>query len=322
MYSTLAEGGTYKPLRLVAGEADTEATTIFGAGAAFLTRKTLSIKDRPDFPRRRINALPADIHWKTGTSFGFKDAWAIGSNPAYTAVVWTGNVDNTGTTDLVGSEAAGPLLFDVLEGLADKARGVPVQTKPPEELVSIDVCAYSGYPANDSCEHVKALAPVYAVPTAPDPYQQTFEVDRITGKAVTPACRKPGREYVRSTFIILPSAVSAWLRERNRSIPPAPQFDDDCVPDIVASIPPQMLTPADGQVVTLIPGVPTKNQLVPLTASTRSASVSWFVDGELIGTGGASDRLYWEPSIGKHDVVVADATGRKSRRTLNVERAR
>jgi penicillin-binding protein 1C len=96
-------------------------------------------------------------------------------------------------------------------------------------------------------------------------------------------------------------------------------FADNCVPDTVASTAPTMLTPADGQVVTLIPGVPTKNQLIPLTASTRSSHVSWFVDGALIGTGAASERMYWEPSPGKHEVVVADATGRKSRRIVTVE---
>ena len=320
LYATLAHDGTYEPLRLVVDDTEPMTAPIFGPGAAWLTRKTLSIKDRPDFPRRRVSGMPPDIHWKTGTSFGFKDAWAIGSNPAYTAVVWTGNVDNTPTSELVGSEAAGPLLFDVLEGLADRARGLPVQVTPPDELVSIDVCAYSGYPATDACPaRTKALAPVHAVPTTPDPFHQAYDVDRVTGRAVLPACRTPGADYVRKTFIVLPSAVAAWLAERNRAVPEAPVFADGCVPETVATIAPTMLTPVDGQVVTLIPGVPTKNQLIPLTASTRSSQVSWFVDGALIGTGAASDRLYWEPSPGKHEVVVADATGRTSRRTVSVE---
>jgi penicillin-binding protein 1C len=318
MYATLAEDGAYKPLRLVADGTDVPAQPIFGAGAAWLTKHTLSIKDRPDFPRRRLSGMPADIHWKTGTSFGFKDAWAVGSNPAYTAVVWTGNVDNTPTADLVGSEAAGPLLFDVLEGLG--TRGLSTPTTPPADLVSIDVCTYSGYPATDACPaRGKALAPVHAVPTAVDPYHQTYDVDPKTGRAVLPGCRTPGVAYTQKTFVILPSAVAAWLTERNRAVPEAPVFADNCIPDTVAASAPAMLTPVDGQIVTLIPGVPTKNQLIPLTASTRSATVSWFVDGALIGTSRASDRLYWEPSPGKHEVVVADATGRKSRRQVTVE---
>ncbi|MBA3499553.1 MAG: transglycosylase domain-containing protein, partial [Deltaproteobacteria bacterium] len=322
LYATLADNGTYKPLRLVTSDVEQAPSPIFGPGAAWLTKQTLSLKDRPDFPRRRVSGMPPDIHWKTGTSFGFKDAWAIGSNPAYTAVVWTGNVDNTPTAELVGSDAAGPLLFDVLEGLSDRARGVPTQQQP-DELVAIDVCTYSGYPATDACPaRSKALAPVHAVPTTPDPFHQAYDVDRVTGRAVLPACRVADASYDRKTFIVLPSAVAAWLGERNRAVPEAPVFADGCVADTVASAAPTMLSPADGQVVTLIPGVPTKNQLIPLTASTRSSHVSWFVDGALIGTSAASDRMYWEPSPGKHEVVVADATGRKSRRVVNVEAVR
>jgi len=319
LYATLAAGGEYRPLRLVAEDAAGDPQRIFGPGAAWLTQQALAIKDRPDFPRRHLTGLPADIHWKTGTSFGFKDAWAIGSNPAYTAVVWTGNVDLTPSSQLVGSEAAGPLLFDILEGLADRAKG-SVRRTPPDELITVDVCAYSGYVASEACtERTIALAPVHAVPTAPDPYHQIFEVDRATGRAVVPACRQPDRVYDREPFLVLPSAVAAWLLERNRSVPAPPAFADGCAPEGISTTPPVILTPPDGQVVTLIPGVPTKNQLVPLTASTRSPTVTWFVDGALIGTAPASERMHWEPAPGRHEVVVADASGRKARRTLTVK---
>ena len=80
-----------------------------------------------------------------------------------------------------------------------------------------------------------------------------------------------------------------------------------------------ILTPTEGQIVTLLPGVPTKNQAIPLTASTRAATVTWFVDGALIGTAPAARTLYWTPAPGKHDVVVADEVGRKTHRTLEVK---
>src|ERR1700759_5732374 len=145
LYATIAEDGAYQPLRLVADDAPRDpAAHIFGAGAAWLTRQALAQKDRPDFPRRRdVAGLPPAIHWKTGTSFGFRDAWAVGSGPAYTAVVWTRNGDNKPSAELVGSEAAGPLLFDVLEGLANRAPATPAA--PPEDLTSVEVCAYSGH---------------------------------------------------------------------------------------------------------------------------------------------------------------------------------
>jgi penicillin-binding protein 1C len=319
LYATLAEDGAFRPLRLVAGDPAPEPQAMFGAGAAWLTRQALALRDRPDFPRRRdVAGLPPAIHWKTGTSFGFRDAWAVGSGPAYTAVVWTGNVDDQPSAELVGSEAAGPLLFDVLEGLASRAPATLPQ--PPGELTDVVVCAYSGHLAGDACtDRITVRAPIHAVPTTPCPYHQAYEVDRATGRAVLPACRKPGHNYDRKSFVVLPSAITAWLTGRHRAVPEAPVFDDDCAGEL-ASAPPVMTTPGEGQIVTLIPGVPADRQLVPLSASTHAPQLSWFVDGALVGTAPSSERVYWTPSAGVHEIVVTDDAGHKARRTLHVER--
>jgi penicillin-binding protein 1C len=318
MYATLAEDGVYRPLRLLAGDRVRSAQPIFGAGAAWLTRQALARKDRPDFPRRRdVTGVPPAIHWKTGTSFGFRDAWAVGSGPAYTAVVWTGNVDHKPSAELVGSEAAGPLLFDVLEALGSRAPATLPQ--PPDDLTDVEVCAYSGHIPSDACpDRITARAPIHAVPTAPCPYHQAYDVDHATGRAVLPACRKPDHSYDRRSFVVLPSAVTAWLTGRHRAVPEPPVFDDDCAPGIT-NAPPVMVTPGEGQIVTLIPGVPAAHQLVPLSASTRAANLTWFVDGALVRTAPADERVYWTPVAGKHEIVVADDAGRKARRMLTIE---
>ena len=124
-----------------------------------------------------------------------------------------------------------------------------------------------------------AWAPVHAVPTTPDPYHKSYDVDRTTGRAILPACRVPGRDYERRSFVVLPSAVTAWLAQRNRAVPDPPQFADGCSPDTNTAAP-SMLTPAEGQVVTLIPGMPAEQQRIPFTASSSTARISWFVDGE------------------------------------------
>jgi penicillin-binding protein 1C len=315
LYVTLAEDGAYAPLRLAADEAVVPPVRIFAPGAAHITRQALAEKDRPDFPRRRDLTVPSDIHWKTGTSFGFRDAWAVGSGPRYTAVVWTGNVDNRSAVELVGSEAAGPLLFDVLEGLSDRTRKTAATV--PTDLTQIEVCAYSGHVATDACTaRATVSALLHAVPNQPCPYHHTYEVDRESGHAVVPACRKSDREYDTRTFVVLPSSVTTWLRDRHRVVPEAPIFDAGCIADVGG--PPIMVTPSEGQIITLIPGMPVTHQSVPLTVTTRASTVSWFVDGAHVGTGPASQRMYWSPSRGKHEIVVADASGRKARRRLEV----
>jgi penicillin-binding protein 1C len=317
IYATLAEDGMYRPLRLTADDALGVPQPIFGPGAAYLTRQALSLRDRPDFPRRAaLTGMPAEIHWKTGTSFGYRDAWAVGSGPAYTAVVWTGNVDDKPSTELVGSEAAGPLLFDVLEALANhEVAHLPAGA--PGDLAEVEVCAFSGHIPTEACHHrIKVLAPVHAVPTTPCPYHEEFDVDDA-GRAVLPACKQPGVAYARKAFVVLPSAVRAWLGAREREIPDAPVFAPGCDGDTGAG-PPAIVTPGLGQIVMLIPGVPAERQAIPLSATTRAAHLSWFVDGALIATAPANERVFWTPSIGLHEVVVSDDAGRKSRRVLEV----
>lgn len=284
LYATLAEDGVYQPLRVRPDDPIVPPSAIYGPAAAYLTREALSLKDRPDFPKRRdASALPAQIHWKTGTSFGYRDAWAVGSGPAYTAVVWTGNVDMRGSHELVGSEAAGPLLFDILEGLANKQDTLK---GPPAELVDVEVCAYSGHIATDACTHrVKVKANVHAVPTEPCPYHQQCGV-------------------------VFPSEVTAWLVERHRAVP-----ETACAID---AGPPSIVLPAEGQTVMLIPGMAASQQQIPLQASTRSPQVSWFVDGLLIGTTSSRERMFWAPTRGTHQVVVEDEAGNKAKRTLVV----
>jgi penicillin-binding protein 1C len=133
---------------------------------------------------------------------------------------------------------------------------------------------------------------------------------------VTPACHAdPPTE--RRTFVVLPSSVGRWLADQGRAVPPGPSFAPGCDPTD-AGRPPKIVTPAAGQVVLLLPGLPASRQRVPFQVETRAPEVSWFVDGALVGTVPATTRLFWPPVAGRHVVVVADDAGRKDRRTLEV----
>src|SRR5678816_416142 len=90
VYSAFAEGGEYRPLRYRTDEPAPEPLRVFSPGATWLTRRALTIRDRPDFPARwKVSSAPRGIAWKTGTSFGHHDAWAAGWGDRYAAVVWT-----------------------------------------------------------------------------------------------------------------------------------------------------------------------------------------------------------------------------------------
>jgi penicillin-binding protein 1C len=323
VYVALAREGRAAPLKVLREEASgpvSETPELFSPGAAWLTRRALSLKDRPDFPaRRRLTGIPAQVHWKTGTSFGHRDAWAAGSGPRHTAVVWLGNFDSSPSVHLVGAEAAGPLLFDILEGVAP--RGIAAEADasvPPPDLTAVEVCAYSGHLPTEACtQRREVLARREAVPTRRCPYHQQVEVDARTGLAVSPVCRS-GREVESRVYLTWPASIRRWLTEQHRSLPTPPAYATGCEPG-GAEHPPEILSPAEGQVSLLIPGVAPEQQEVPLEAeAANDRELTWFVDGKLLGRARAAERLWWTPARGTHEILVTDDRGLSSRRLLVV----
>ena len=318
MYATLASDGQYTPLRweTTRTEQPWKPWKVFGPGAAWLTRKTLSIKDRPDFSaRRRMNPNAGQVHWKTGTSFGNKDAWAAGSGEHFTAVVWMGNLDNQRSSGLVGARRSGPVLFDVLEGIEFSD-----QTRPgrPDELIQVNVCAYSGHLPAAACEHTKAVwVPERAVPVAKCPYHQHVQVDVSSGLAVGPKCQH-GRHTELKSFVVWPASVKRFLNDQNRGVLEPPAWAEGCKP-FTTSKPPSNVSPEQGQYV-MRPGILATDQEIPLMAETSdsSQSLSWFVDGTYLKSAPAHERVWWTPAPGSHEIVVMDESGRSTRRQLQI----
>jgi penicillin-binding protein 1C len=317
LYAALARGGEWIELRVLAGGGEPGRAQVIAPGAAWLTQQALSMRDRPDFPsRRQLTGAPPRVHWKTGTSFGRRDAWAAGSGAAFTAVVWLGNMDGSPSRHLVGGEAAGPLLFDLLEALADRARALPA-SMAPRDLAWVEVCSLSGRVPTAACPR-RQQAPVLrsAVPTEPCPYHRLVDVDADTGKALSPGCRD-GRRYRTRSFVLWPASVRRWLRDQDRALPEPPELLAGCAPGGGRRAP-AIVSPRAGQMALLVPGVPRERQEIPLEAEAAEGRLSWFVDGKFLGTARPDERLWWTPHLGRHEVVVEDEGGLSARRLLEV----
>jgi penicillin-binding protein 1C len=320
LYAVLARGGAAGELTWEREDGAVEPADpdrVYSEAATWLTRRALAIRDRPDFPsRRKLGATPRAIHWKTGTSTGRRDAWAVGSGPTYTVAVWLGNLDNEPSSHLVGAEAAGPLLFDLLELLHRGARS-PLDPAP-SELREIEVCSYSGHPPTEACpQRKRTLARHSAVPTTACPFHVKVDVDEATGLALTPPCRD-GRTWSTRSFVRWPSSVRRWVRAGHRQLPEPPRYAPECAPP-VRGHPPAILHPPAGHVALIVPGLETTSQQMPLEAeATGAEELTWFVDGELLGQAPADERVWWTPETGRHEILVADARGRSTRRWLEV----
>ncbi len=283
-------------------------------GSMWLVRKMLRQNDRPGFNRRRMNPNATPIFWKTGTSYGFRDAWAAGSNASYTAVVWMGNFDNSGNAELLGSKRSGPVLFDLLETLSNS---MDESDPRPDDLGKMNVCTYSGHPPSPACPHTHDVyAPRTRVLTKKCPYHVRVDVEKESGKSLTPSCRV-GREYESKVFLSWPASVRRYLADRHRFSPKVPSLADDCVPSDAS--PPRITSPLL-QTIQLIPGVKASDQEVPLEAESDIAGMklSWFVDGDFIGSASAEERLWWTPVKGEHVVLVMDDSGKATSRTIKV----
>ncbi len=306
MYATLADHGRYTPLRLQPGPRSA-AIDVFSPASAHLTAEALRERDRPGFPARRsVTGVGGQIAWKTGTSFGHRDAWAAGFGNRYTAVVWLGNLDNRPARALVGNAAAGPILFDIIEALEGRSAPEPVH----DDRVTVELCALSGLLPTDACPHrIEGQAPRRSVPTARCSLHVTLPVDIHTGEALAPGCRR-GRSWEERTFVVWPAAVRRYLEARDLLLPTPPPYAEGCAP---ADHPPPVITsPEQGQVAVLIPGLAPDEQEIPFAAEAPGA-LSWFVDGVFLGTRPGSERVWWTPTPGAHTLVVQDALGREAR---------
>jgi penicillin-binding protein 1C len=192
----------------------------------------------------------------------------------------------------------------------------------PPDLVGVEVCAYSGRLPGPACRHTKrVLALRDHVPTERCPFHVTLDVDARTGLALVPACRA-GRPSRPQSFLVLPDDLRLWLRDADWKAQ-APRFAPGCDPAAAGRRSPAIRSPQPDQTVLVIAGLAPEKQEVPLEAVAGGigASLSWFVDGEYLGTVGADERLWWAPRPGRHEIVVTDEVGLSARRRLEVRTA-
>ncbi|NBX18538.1 MAG: penicillin-binding protein 1C [Proteobacteria bacterium] len=321
LYATLARNGKWKPVKWVHTDAnEAPSATIFSEGSVWMVKKALSIRDRPDFPNRRsINDKVSGIRWKTGTSFGQRDAWAAGFNQNYTVVVWLGNFDNSASSALIGSESAAPVLFNLLEGLSGRSTSDDADLQPPD-VFNAEVCSFSGLPATDACErrkNVHVLASARHLKSCP--YHVKVDVDLQSGKALTQMC-KLRRPHYSKVFMKLPVDVRRWITDTSQNLPNPPPVAESCSPPQSLEGP-RIVSPAAGHTVLLIAGLGAEKQKVALEADLPDSSdeANWFLNGKYLGSTSGHDRLWWTPSAGEHELALTDGSGRTVSRRIRVK---
>lgn len=317
LYATLANRGRIANLRHLVDEPHEPGARLLSEEASFMTLDMLRSAPRPDdvYARRRSGVQAA---WKTGTSWGFRDAWTAGVFGPYVLIVWVGNFDGHGNPAFVGVQAAAPLFFRLLDAIAAGERLVEPVFRQPPRLQRVEVCSASGDLPNVECPRTTSTWYIPGVsPIRVSQVHRRVWIDTRTG---TQACPPYDLAHVRaevfefwSTDLLQLFAQAGMPRRR----PPPPA---DCQRDIQAGTPPQITSPLTAVTYTLRAGH-LGAESIPLAANADSEvrRVHWFVDESYIGTGTPGIAIAWNPaSTGRYIVRAVDDRGRADSRELNV----
>ena len=245
--------------------------------ALWYTFDALKEVNRPDELDWRLIRSVRKAAWKTGTSYGFRDAWAVGMTPEYTIGVWAGNAEGRGVPGLTGARTAGPVLFDILNLLPVSPDWFP---EPAADAgVWAQICPESGFLAGTDCPaSVNMLLPATCLESEPCPYHRNGVF------ALPPAMEwyyKPHHPEYRGGAPTASSAVMAFIYPASGS---------------VLSLPRQLNGEVEGAV-------------FRLAHRDSDATVWWHLDGSYIGETRFLHELRLTPSPGRHTLTAVDADG-------------
>jgi penicillin-binding protein 1C len=277
-------------------------------GAIWLTSNVLQSLNRPETESGwNYSGRAIEIAWKTGTSFGFRDAWAIGYTPDYVIGVWAGNADGTGRPGLTGIAAAAPVLFDIAQLLDVKSK---LFETPLGQLETINVCSESGFLSGINCPHTIAITGHPAGLRAKIcPYHQLLRTD-TTLKYRLPSDCFPDDEAVTKPWFVLPPLMEFYYEKSHVNFRPLPPLKAGCVQEEQQTMdfiypPPgtQIYQPTDfsGKLNPLI---------FEVTHRDKNAVLFWHLDEKFIGTThGSVHQMIIRSETGNHQVTVVDEEG-------------
>lgn len=325
LYAGLANKGVFRPLRYFQGADTAEGERLLSAEASFLVLDMLRTNARDN--EKHLDQWVRDsvpIAWKTGTSYGFRDAWTAGVMGNHVIVVWLGNFEGQGNPALIGRELAAPLFFQIADGLRSKADEEPSWLDVRDlNVKKVEVCALSGHVPNASCKHrVRSWFIPGRSPIA------TCEIHRRIHIAANGlrACDESRVGVRKEVYEFWPSDLLQLFRRAGipRRTPPA--YEPGCATrESTQGLPPQITSPRAEVAYSIRVGADrdpaASGTEIPLiaVADADARTLHWFVGPEYVGESSPQRPLMWKPKPGRHVVRVLDEQGRSDTRTLDVE---
>ena len=280
--------------------------TIFDAASIYLTFESMKQVNRPEEDDSwKYYDSPQEIAWKTGTSFGFRDAWAIGTTKDYVVGVWVGNADGEGRPGLVGVQTAAPILFDVFD-LLPKSNWFD---KPFDEMIEVPICEKSGFRASSICDTVSSkFIQISGQKTEPCPYHKLVHLDASTQFQINSSCEDISNIKSEAWFT-LPPLQAFYYKNKNPFYKDLPPFRTDCKES--SSVAMEFIYPSQQSTIFLPKDFDgnTNDLILKVAHSKPELELFWYVDETYVGKTKDIHDMAVLPKPGKHIITVVDELG-------------
>ena len=277
------------------------------AASIWLTYNALKSVNRPESETGwQYFSSSGDLAWKTGTSFGFRDGWAVGTTPKYVIGVWAGNADGEGRPGLTGTSSAAPVLFDVFNYMGNSS----TFTMPRSEMTVIKVCKESGYRAGPDCPETEEIwASVSGLRSEACPWHRTVHLNKTRTLRVTDKCVNQD-EIINEKWFVLPPAMEYYYRQKHPEYKVLPPTAPGCIDDKTIQVM-EFIYPTWG-VKIFIPRDQTGalTRVVPEIAHRIPAKkIFWHLDDRYIATTRFIHQIELLAGPGQHLLTAVDEDG-------------
>ncbi|MEZ5004258.1 MAG: penicillin-binding protein 1C [Chitinophagales bacterium] len=316
LYVAFANDGNWQPLQFLKDHDNrTEKHQIISKASDFMLYEILTQITRPDLPNEFANAknLPK-IAWKTGTSYGRRDAWSIGYNKNITVGVWAGNFSGKGVPDLSGAEIATPLMIDIFNALDyDQSES---GFRMPDSLALRYVCKVSGKVPNDFCNNqiLDYYIPQISSQIKCDHLKKVW-VNNANTISYCSYCL-PNETVMEKLYPNLAGDLITFYEKQNIPYSKIPPHNPNCS-HLFADHPPKITQPSDGAIY-YIDTVANEKILFKADAHNDVKELFWYINDQLVGSSAINEQLFFTLPEGNVEITCTDDKGRAGKIKIEV----